>query len=221
MSYHLTVTTDTATDRPHLRILKAMRACKHRRGVLELAVSEEESARRIVEHLLGKNDTKSHYGPCEHPSITTFSENVPSYVLNQIRTHRAGITFDAYSMRDGFVEDAQRVLKGELPLQAVFEDNPAYDSDYLREALKKYTDTCRDFGTEAGRGILPTCYLTSFYMTCNLRTAFHLCDLRLKKDAQGQTQEWCKLFSHQIELWCPDLWEWYVKNRYSRANLAP
>jgi thymidylate synthase (FAD) len=211
-----------STIGPQTLVYWAMRSCKHDDYASEQAISESEAGELICKHLLGKHDTKGHWGPFEHPQITVFSRYVPQYVLNQLRTHRVGVTFDAYSMRDGKRELAGKILKGKATLSEFFE----YDAfkndgdDYFYEALAKYHEIS-ETDPELARSYLPSCYLTSFMMSANLRSALHLCDLRLKGDVQSSTVDWCIKFYKCLEQWCPEVCNWYNQNRYGKAALSP
>jgi thymidylate synthase (FAD) len=58
-------------------------------------------------------------------------------------------------------------------------------------------------------------------MSVNVRSLMHLLDLRAKEDAQLECQWFCELLLAQFKMWCPEVAEWYLKNRWKKAKLAP
>ncbi|MFM7426581.1 MAG: FAD-dependent thymidylate synthase [Elainella sp.] len=54
--------------------------------------SEAEAGEIIVKHLLAGN--RGHYGPLEHPQIVLNCGFFPHSTMQQIRTHRVGVSFD-------------------------------------------------------------------------------------------------------------------------------
>ncbi|GAB4324995.1 MAG: hypothetical protein OHK0047_09630 [Leptolyngbyaceae cyanobacterium] len=54
--------------------------------------SEEKCGELVVKHLLAGN--RGHYGPLEHPQIVLNCGWFPHSTMQQIRTHRVGISFD-------------------------------------------------------------------------------------------------------------------------------
>lgn len=59
--------------------------------------SENEAGRRVVKHLL--KGGRGHYGPLEHPTITLNVMRYPHSTMQQLRTHRTGVSFDVQSFR--------------------------------------------------------------------------------------------------------------------------
>nr|WP_198920758.1 FAD-dependent thymidylate synthase [Anaplasma marginale] len=53
---------------------------------------EDKAGELIVKHLLAGN--KGHYGCIEHPQITFNVGYFPHSLMQQIRTHRVGVSFD-------------------------------------------------------------------------------------------------------------------------------
>lgn len=60
-------------------------------------MDESECGKRIIKHLL--NGGRGHYGPLEHPQITLNCGWFPHSTMQQIRTHRVGVSFDCQSFR--------------------------------------------------------------------------------------------------------------------------
>lgn len=53
---------------------------------------EERSGELIIKHLLSGD--RGHYGPLEHPQITVNVGYFPHSMMQQLRTHRVGVSFD-------------------------------------------------------------------------------------------------------------------------------
>ncbi len=87
--------------RPNKAIYMAMHQDYYAGYVLDdksaLDLREDECAERVIKHLL--KGGKGHYGPLEHPVIQTASGYFPHSVMQQLRTHRMGISFDVQSFR--------------------------------------------------------------------------------------------------------------------------
>jgi thymidylate synthase (FAD) len=58
---------------------------------------EQECGPKIVRHLLAGG--RGHYGPLEHPQIALAFGGFPHSTMQQIRTHRIGVSFDCRSFR--------------------------------------------------------------------------------------------------------------------------
>lgn len=61
-------------------------------SLLPMAHTEEECGNLVVKHLLAGN--RGHFGPLEHPQIVLSCGWFPHSVMQQVRTHRVGISFD-------------------------------------------------------------------------------------------------------------------------------
>ena len=64
---------------------------------LESMPSETECGERVVKNLL--KGGRGHYGPLEHPQIVLNVGWFPHSTMQQIRTHRVGVSFDVQSFR--------------------------------------------------------------------------------------------------------------------------
>jgi thymidylate synthase (FAD) len=69
--------------------------------------------------------------------------------------------------------------------------------------------------------MLPFDYRQHWVMSFNLRSLMHLLDLRAKADAQLECQWLCELIWPHFEAWVPEIADWYRKNRWAKARLAP
>ena len=62
-----------------------------------LQYDEKEAGDEVVKQLL--NGNRGHYGPLEHPQIVINCGWLPHSTMQQIRTHRVGVSFDVQSFR--------------------------------------------------------------------------------------------------------------------------
>lgn len=199
---------------------------------------EAKSGEIVVKNLLSGN--RGHYGPLEHPQIVLNCGYFPHSTMQQIRTHRVGISFDVQSFR----YTGQRILdvvEGKRDIEEVFYLRPisAYtdrqgkryeytealrqeDLEWCLEACRHYQQRINQgFSEEHARGLIPFDVRQHWVMSANVRSLMHLLDLRWKADAQLEAQELCELIWFQFKNWVPTIAEWYVSNRAKKARLAP
>lgn len=192
----------------------------------------------IVSRLL--NGDKGHYGCLEHPQITFNCGYFPHSVMQQARTHRVGTTFDCQSGR----YTSQRIIdvaNGDRTVEEVFYLRPT--GFYTDREGKRYEYTPSDRQDDISWCLEAACYYAikvecghseehargtslfdirqHFVVSFNLRSLLHFLDLRAKKDAQLEIQQMCELMWPHVKQWCPEIADWYSKNRYGKARLAP
>jgi len=200
--------------------------------------SESKSGKTVVEHLL--KGGRGHYGPLEHPQITLNVGWFPHSTMQQIRTHRVGVSFDVQSFR----YTGQRLIdvaNGDLDVEEVFYLRPVgtytdrqgakYEySHEERDADKVYClSSCELYrakvlsgqSEEHARGLIPFDVRQHWVMSANVRSLMHLLDLRWKLDAQLEAQQLCELIWPHFQAWVPDLAQWYEETRMHKARLAP
>ncbi|MBD1995561.1 FAD-dependent thymidylate synthase [Leptolyngbya sp. FACHB-541] len=200
--------------------------------------SEEKAGEIIVKQLLAGN--RGHYGPLEHPQIVLNCGWFPHSTMQQIRTHRVGISFDVQSMR----YTGQRivdVVEGKQEVEDVFYLRPigAYsdrqgkryeytpeqrqqDLDWCLAACKRYQERINQgFSEEHARGLIPFDVRQHWVLSANVRSLLHLLDLRWKADAQLEAQKLCELIWVPFRDWTPAIADWYESNRLKKARLAP
>jgi thymidylate synthase (FAD) len=233
------IKTLAATANPQQLIWQAMHQDYSDRPTCEdTPPAESIAGALVVRHLLSAN--RGHYGPLEHPQITVNVCAFPHSTMQQLRTHRVGISFDVSSFR----YTSERIVQvghGTLDPDAVFYLRPV--GYYTNRQGKKYHYTeverrgdlkrcmaaadeyarkfSRGMSEEQARGTVPFDIRQHFVMSCNVRSLMHLLDLRWKKDAQLEAQQFSKLLFDRFEEWCPELAAWYQENRAQRARLAP
>lgn len=200
--------------------------------------SEEKCGEIIVKNLLAGN--RGHYGPLEHPQIVLNCGWFPHSTMQQIRTHRVGISFDVQSFR----YTGSRILDvvmGKREVEEVFYLRPvgAYsdrqgkrydytieqrqqDIAWCLEACHRYAERINQgFAEEHARGLIPFDVRQHWVMSANIRSLMHLLDLRWKLDAQLEAQKLCEVIWPHFQIWTPAIAQWYEENRLKKARLAP
>ncbi|MEM8639769.1 MAG: FAD-dependent thymidylate synthase [Cyanobacteria bacterium P01_G01_bin.54] len=199
---------------------------------------EQKAGELVIKHLLAGN--RGHYGPIEHPQIVVNVGYFPHSMMQQVRTHRVGVSFDVQSNR----YTGQRivdVVNGKRELEEVFYLRPVgkytnrqgkryeYTSEqreqdlaWCLEACQRYAQHLADgMSEEQARGIIPFDVRQHFVLSCNLRSLMHLLDLRWKKDAQLEAQKFCELLYEHFANWAPEIAAWYLSSRAKKAKLSP
>lgn len=226
------------TERPQQVIYAAMHQdyCEEYVGLADswMTIDEAECGHRVVNHLLKGN--RGHYGPLEHPHITLACGYYPHSVMQQLRTHRVGITFDVQSMRYTGqrvgIDDVENVIY--VRPVGTYTDRSGKRYDYTNahrsfdlqraeSAMHDYRIRVDTWGQapEHARGMLPFDYRQHWVMTVNARSLMHILDLRWKSDAQLECQWFCDQLIEVFRDWCPQIAEWYVDNRGRKARLSP
>ncbi|OLP16122.1 thymidylate synthase, flavin-dependent [Leptolyngbya sp. 'hensonii'] len=192
----------------------------------------------IVKNLLAGN--RGHYGPLEHPQIVLNCGWFPHSTMQQIRTHRVGVSFDVQSFR----YTGQRIIdvvEGKRDVEEVFYLRPlgsysdrqgthyTYTPEQRQEdvawclsACQRYAERIRQgLSEEHARGVIPFDVRQHWVLSANVRSLLHLLDLRWKADAQLEAQKLCELIWPHFQQWVPDIAAWYETNRLKKARLAP
>jgi len=199
---------------------------------------EARAGELVVKHLLAGD--RGHYGPLEHPQIVINAGYFPHSTMQQLRTHRVGISFDVQSFRYSGKRIID-VVEGRRNLEDVFYLRPA--GDYTDRQGKRYTYSeaqrqedlawCRaachryrqriqeGLSEEHARGLIPFDVRQHFAVSCNARSLMHLLDLRWKKDAQLEIQRFSELLFVQFASWMPAVADWYGRSRAQKARLSP
>ena len=180
-------------------------------------------------------------GNCiEHPQITFNVGYFPHSMMQQIRTHRVGVSFDVQSFRYTGTRIID-VVGGKRDIEEVFYLRPVdnytnrqgkrylYSETQRQQDLQWCLDACKLYqkrineglSEEHARSLIPFDARQNFVMSCNARSLMHLLDLRWKKDAQLEAQKLCELLYVHFEKWMPALANWYLENRAKKARLSP
>lgn len=200
--------------------------------------NETKAGELVIKHLLPGN--RGHYGPLEHPQITFNVGYFPHSMVQQIRSHRIGVSFDVQSFR----YTGQRIVDvatGDRNVEEVFylrpvgkyenrqgkkyeytENQRQADIQWCIEACKRYRERIKEgLVEEHARGLIPFDARQHFVLSCNMRSLMHLLDLRWKRDAQLEAQKFCELLFSHFEEWSPAIAHWYQDNRARKARLSP
>ncbi len=183
---------------------------------------------------------RGHYGPLEHPQIVFNVGWFPHSTMQQIRTHRVGVSFDVQSFR----YTGQRILDvvdGKRDVEEVFylrplgfySDRQGKKYEYTAEARQQDMEWCLEasrrykqrieqgFAEEHARGLIPFDIRQHWVMSANVRSVMHLLDLRWKADAQLEAQKLCEAIWPHFQAWVPAIATWYEENRLKKARLSP
>jgi thymidylate synthase (FAD) len=201
--------------------------------------NESKCGELAIKYLL--DGKKGHFGPIEHPQMVFSIGHFPHNVMQQARTHRVGVSFDVQSFRytgnricevaENFslVEDVFYIRpvgsyadrKGVK--YVVTQEQREEDILYAFEAAKKYRDSIkyRGYSEEHARSLIPFDTRQHFVFSGNCRSIMHFLDMRAKKDAQIEIQKVTELMFSHFQLWVPEIADWYYKNRWQKALLAP
>ena len=199
---------------------------------------ERKAGELIIKHLLKGN--RGHFGPMEHPQIVFNVGYFPHSTMQQLRTHRVGVSFDVQSMRYSGTRVVD-VADGKCAIEDVFylrpvgnytnrqgknyfysEEQRQADWDWCLAACRRYSDRMNDgLSEEHARGLIPFDFRQHFVLSCNARSLMHLLDLRAKADAQLEIQKLCELLMGHFRDWMPEVAAWYEATRLAKARLSP
>lgn len=240
MDGKFTIKTITATPNPQQTCWIAMHQdhSDNFAGNFKLP-SEEKAGELVIKHCLAGD--RGHFGVLEHPQITLACGYFPHSVMQQLRTHRIGITFDVQSFRytgNQIIE----VAENKRDIEEVFYLRPLGKySDYRHNNHYEYSLSLRDDDKgdcrkqaqnyalrirrgqsfEHARGLLCFDYRQHFVMSCNARSLMHLLDLRWKKDCQIEMQWFAQILFQRFAEWMPQISHWYFNHRANKARLSP
>ena len=199
---------------------------------------EAECGDVVIKHLL--KGGRGHYGPLEHPQIVLNCGWFPHSTMQQIRTHRVGVSFDVQSFR----YTGSRIIdvaEGRKAVEEVFYLRPLgsytdrqgkryeytqvqrqQDLDWCVTACHRYQERIQQgFSEEHARGLIPFDVRQHWVLSANVRSLMHLLDLRWKTDAQLEAQKLCEQIWPHFKAWVPAIARWYEENRLKKARLAP
>lgn len=156
----------------------------------------EEQNSRLLNFLWKHN----HVSPFKHPQVQ-FRIKCPIYVERQIFKHVIGISTNSISGRyvdfsDTYTtvkdwrkqsKDSKQGSEGEIDAPELASYIEAKTIERCKKSYKRLLDL--GVGKEQARTILPLNLNTEFIWTGSLLAFLHMCDLRLKKDAQKETRE--------------------------------
>lgn len=195
--------------------------------VSNTSLSEEQACRIVIRRCLNLG----HWGVIEHIPVVLSCGYVPHSAVQQITRHRL-FSFDVQSFRytsDGIIEAAEgkRDVEEVIYLKApgcyrnprtsgsytYTSEMRQVDKDFAIQLIKLYRDKVKQgIPPEHTRGMLPFDYRQHFIMSGNLRSFFHLFNLRLKQNVQHETFGLVNLMKVEL-LKSPvaPLVEWYLE----------
>lgn len=201
------------------------------------SLDEARCGEICVERLLKGN--KGHYGALEHSHLT-LALRADHNTIMQLRTHRIGVSFDVQSLRYTGTR-IEKVANHELPVEEVFYVRPPgkyrdrqgdpyewteadVDEAYamaLSSAIDYTQLRQRGVSEEHARGVLLTSYYQNAIVTANIRSWFHILEMRLKADAQFEIRCLMDLVAREVQRWIPEVYGWWDQHRRGKAILAP
>ena len=197
-------------------------------------LDESECGKILVKRLL--NGHRGHYGVLEHPQLSFNVCYYPHTVMQQLRTHRVGITFDVQSFRytGNHICDKEKELESLFYLRPVgiytSREGKEYpyslerreDLEVLEHLRRIYsTKISLGFSHEHARELIPFCIRQHFVVSCNLRTLLHLASLRIKADVEAETRDCVYRMWQAARPLFPEIAEWYERYCMGKARLAP
>jgi len=218
--------------------------------IQEGEIPSPDHAGKIIESRLLKGG-RGHFGPLEHGGITVACGYIPHSAVQQLRTHRIGISFDCQSFRytsKGLTEAYTSILEAnsedakQEALERVIYFRPVgeycdregnkyfYSEGARREDMATAVDLLgkyhhrvvhQRFAPEHSRGLLPFELRQHFVISVNPRSLMHLADLRLKPNAQLECQWAVDLIWSAANPVAPGVFRWYENKRLGKARLAP
>ena len=158
----------------------------------------------LVEH--------KHTSPFRHAQLQ-FRIQCPIYVERQLFKHQVGWSANSISGRyvdfsDSYELPKQLRYQSKDSKQGSAGDIPEYENTMLlikmRELIEKSKDLYEELvqagvSKEQCRIILPLCLETTFVWTGSMLAFLHLCELRLKPDAQKETQDVVEKMLKQVK----------------------
>lgn len=180
--------------------------------------------RSFIEELL----QRGHFGPFEHPQITFAVEGVSRACMAQITRHRHA-TFDVQSMRYVNFEDAEFTYPDSTEDVVVSSDSDIGDEtagermwwDYQRSLNTYQRLVDEGVPEEDARMVLPIGTKVNLTMTINLRSLFHVIDMRHAGDAQDEIMQLAKKFMDEAEKVAPISMEEYREHAKGASKKAP
>lgn len=230
---------NASSPNPELAIWNAQHICVAESQAYK-DYPKNDPARVIIKHQLEGN--KGHYSVSAFAFAKIDCYGFPHDAIVQLRTHHTSgtdVRFLVQSSRytsQRFIDVAEHRLRieevfywrkeGKYPSRdGVYENISTMGNIYYGQCF----EACRTYASlidkgvpfEQARNVLPQGIRQDFTVASTLKGFWHLLDQRSKKDSQLEIQVLAQMIQTELEKWCPTLSEWYRKNRYSKALLAP
>lgn len=168
----------------------------------------EEQNTRLLNYLV----KHGHTSPFRH-SLLQFRIECPIYVARQLDKHQIGISVNSISGRyvdfsDSYTLIEQFRKQSTDSKQGSAEDLNLEQNEQALDIQNEALDTCKNaylkllnlgVSKEQARSVLPMSLNTTFIMSCSFLAFAHLCNLRLKPDAQKETRDVVALMLEQVK----------------------
>lgn len=182
----------------------------------------EEQNTRLLNYLV----KHGHTSPFRHSQLQ-FRIQCSIYVARQIDKHQVGISVNSISGRYVDFSDSYTLIeqfrKQSTNSKQGSAEDLCYTSNEVALNIQQYAlDTCKNaynsllelgVSKEQARSVLPMSLNTTFVWTGSFLAFIHLCNLRLKQDAQKETRDVVELMLRQAK----EL-EWF-KESFKAFNL--
>lgn len=228
----------SASSRPQRLIWLAAHTCYSPIPDLHCPHTEAQAGLAVVKHLL--KGGKGHYSPLEQAHMSLHIAYLPHDTMQQLTRHRL-LSFSVQSFRytseqflqykAGDQEELHKLVYIREPGLYVGRGGNSYyytaedatrDEKAAQFSILAYQQAVdRGAAPEHARGLLPFNVRQNLVAGGNLRAWLHVLDLRLKADAQPEIQQLSNAVLGKLQAWCPQIIEWYIANRASKALLAP
>ena len=168
----------------------------------------EEQNTRLLNYLV----KHGHTSPFRHSQLQ-FRIECSIYVARQLDKHQVGISVnsisgryvdfsDSYTLIEQFRKQSKDSKQGSSEDLSFEENEQALDIQHnALSACKIAYDSLLNLGVskEQARSVLPMSLNTTFIWTGSFLAFIHLCNLRLKKDAQKETRDVVELMLQQAK----------------------
>jgi len=167
---------------------------------------------------------RGHIGPAEHPQAFFAIEGMSIACERQLTRHRL-FSFDIQSLRYTEPEEADVVIPStmdDMDVQETIGDPVVYYQHAAQQSFDSYRALVeKGVPAEEARMILPLGTQINGTMSANLRSFFHLIDMRVAGDAQAEIRELAKMVMEELEDWAPICMEVYKKRVKGSSKKAP
>ena len=232
----------SCTKNPETLVYQALHQCYSSNPVSASTgklPSETECGAIIVKRLLAGG--KGHYSPLEMASMVLSCQYLNHALVQQIRTHRVGVSFSVQSFRYTSQSILNAAAGNNLDVEKAFYLRPIGDYNdregnkyiYTQEqrdcdlkhchntAIRYRTNVESGMPEEQARGMINFDVRQHMVMGVNARSLMHLLDVRGIQNAQLEIQWFSSLLFRAFSDWCPEVSKWYLDNRMGKSKLAP
>ncbi|MBN3949422.1 MAG: FAD-dependent thymidylate synthase [Nostoc sp. NMS7] len=229
---------DASSPNPLRAIWRAQHQCVSETFVGNDCPIPNDPGAAIIKHQLVSD--RGHYSVLRFAFAKFNIGGFPHDTIMQMRTHQ-GSAHLVQSNRFTY-ERFIKVAEDRLDVEKVFyfrpvgfySDRGGRKYDYLEEerdkdkrnsieACKNYAFKvqCLKHSYEHARHCLPQNPRQEYTLAGDIEATFHWLDQRTKADAELETRVLAEMVMQKLDLWIPPLAQWYRKERYGKAILAP